>query len=72
MGASQLAAGTHETTQMIGEAEMYGKLSTGAGAAGGGGLPITGLNVLGIIVLLSVIVFAGLALLKLIPRRGRQ
>lgn len=51
---------------------MYGKLSTGAGAAGGGALPITGLNVLGIIVILSIIVFAGLALLKLIPRHGRQ
>jgi hypothetical protein len=57
---------------MIGESEMYGKLSTGAGAAGGGALPITGLNVLGIIVILSIIVFAGLALLKLIPRHGRQ
>jgi hypothetical protein len=57
---------------MIGESEMYGKLSTGAGAAGGGTLPITGLNVLGIIVILSIIVFAGLALLKLIPRHGRQ
>jgi hypothetical protein len=51
---------------------MYGKLSTGAGAAGGGALPVTGVNVLGIIVILSIIVFAGLALLKLIPRHGRQ
>jgi len=51
---------------------MYGKLSTAAGAAGGGVLPVTGLNVLGIIVTLSIIVFAGLALLKLIPRHGRQ
>jgi hypothetical protein len=51
---------------------MYGKLGTGAGAVGGGVLPITGLNVLGMIVVLAVSVFAGLALLKLIPRHRRQ
>jgi hypothetical protein len=47
---------------------MYGKLGTGTGIASGGVLPITGMSVLGIIVLLSIIMFAGLALLKLLPR----
>jgi hypothetical protein len=51
---------------------MYGKLGTGTGIAGGGVLPITGMNVLGIVVLLSIIMFTGLALLKLLPRHRHQ
>jgi hypothetical protein len=47
---------------------MYGKIGTTAGATGGT-LAFTGLNTLGYVVAASVLVFAGLALLKLVPRR---
>ena len=47
---------------------MYGKVTTAAGASGGT-LAFTGLNTLGYLVAASVLIFAGLALVKLVPRR---
>ncbi|HET7475003.1 MAG TPA: hypothetical protein VFJ97_03150 [Dermatophilaceae bacterium] len=46
---------------------MYGKVTTAAGASGGT-LAFTGVNTVGYLVAASVLIFAGLALLKLIPR----
>lgn len=48
---------------------MYGKLS--AGTAGGGltALPHTGVNALWLVVAAFTLVFAGLALLKFVPRK---
>jgi hypothetical protein len=49
---------------------MYGKLgSAAAGAASSGTLAFTGLNILALVVAASTLIFAGLALLKLAPRR---
>lgn len=48
---------------------MYGRITTGTAAAGF--LPVTGLNVVGSIVTALVLVFAGLALLKLLPKSSR-
>lgn len=45
---------------------MYGKVSAAGGA--GGALAFTGVNTLGYLVAASVLIFAGLALLKLVPR----
>lgn len=47
---------------------LYGKATTAAGASGGT-LALTGVNTLGYVVAASVLIFAGIALLKLIPRK---
>jgi hypothetical protein len=47
---------------------MYGRITTGTGIATAGFLPITGFNMVGIIVTALVLVYAGLALLKLLPK----
>lgn len=50
---------------------MYGRITTGTGIASAGFLPITGFNMVGIIVTALVLVYAGLALLKLLPKWSR-
>jgi hypothetical protein len=48
---------------------MYGRIASGTSAAAGGGiLSATGWNAAGIIVTTLVLIFAGLAVLKLLPR----
>lgn len=51
---------------------MYGQMST-AGVAGGSatGLALTGFNGLAIVVAAITLVFLGLALMKLFPRKQR-
>lgn len=58
---------------------MYGKLGSAAagaagtaGAAGSGALAYTGVNVLALVVAALTLIFAGLALLKVVPRRAAQ
>jgi amino acid transporter len=58
---------------------MYGKVGTfaagaagTAGTAGSGALAYTGVNVLALVVAALTLMFAGLALLKLAPRRASQ
>jgi hypothetical protein len=52
---------------------MYGKLGAAAGgAAGSGALAYTGVNMLALIVAALTLIFAGLALLKLAPRRAAR
>jgi len=52
---------------------MYGKVGcvAGSGVAGCSALAYTGLNTLAWVVAGSTLLFAGLALLKLAPRRSR-
>ena len=45
---------------------MYGKASATAAAA----LPITGVSTLGMVVAAMTLIFAGLALMKVLPHRG--
>jgi len=47
---------------------MYGKLTTGTGA----GLAFTGFESLWLIVAGTTLVFAGLAVMKLVPKRNRS
>jgi hypothetical protein len=48
---------------------MYGKIASGTSTAAGGGiLSATGWNTVGFIVTTLVLTFAGLAVLKLLPR----
>jgi hypothetical protein len=52
---------------------MYGKLGSAAvGAAGSGTLAYTGINVLALVVGALTLIFAGLAVLKLVPRRAER
>ncbi len=55
---------------------MYGKLGSAAAgtasAAGSGALAYTGVNVLALVVAALTLIFAGLALLKVVPRRAAQ
>lgn len=62
------AAGAEVLTTK-GNQGMYGKLAAGAGVVGGGVLPITGMSIAGVIISGIVLIFAGLATLKLIPKR---
>ncbi|MEU6491120.1 hypothetical protein ABZ890_12085 [Streptomyces sp. NPDC046984] len=52
---------------------MYGVIGSGtAGIAGAGALAATGFNTLATVVAATTLVAAGLALHKLLPRRGRN
>lgn len=55
---------------------MYGKLGSAAagtaGFAGTSALAYTGVNVLALVVAALTLIFAGLALLKVVPRRAAQ
>jgi hypothetical protein len=51
---------------------MYGKLGTSAGVVGGGMLPVTGPQVAGLVIGGIVLVFAALALFKVLPKLRRR
>jgi hypothetical protein len=49
---------------------MYGRAAAGAGAVGL--LPVTGVGILGYAVIGVTLVFVGLSVMKLIPRRSQS
>lgn len=50
---------------------MYGQVAGGTIATGGGALALTGLNTMWTLVLGVTLVVAGLAVMRLMPRRRR-
>ena len=50
---------------------MYGQVAGGGAAVGGAGLALTGMNTMWVLVLGCTLVVAGLAVMRLAPKRRR-
>jgi hypothetical protein len=50
---------------------MYGQVAGGTAAAGGAGLALTGMNTMWMVVLGVTLLVAGLAVMRLMPKRRR-